>query len=54
MAITYKEKPAAKVDSTEDATWQDKVEKVASFNSTPSKKLDTVDAFAKKYPATKA
>lgn len=54
VAITYEEKPVAKVKSTEDATWQDKVKEVASLNSTPSKKFDTIEAYAKKYPATKA
>lgn len=50
----HEEKPVAKVKSTEDATWQGKVTEVASFNSTPSKKFDTIEAYAKKYPATKA
>jgi len=50
----HEEKPVAKVKSTEDATWQGKVKEVASFNSTPSKKFDTIEAYAKKYPATKA
>ncbi|MEB2282879.1 hypothetical protein LAV73_23460 [Lysinibacillus xylanilyticus] len=54
VAITYEEKPVAKVESAEDATWQTKVKEVASLNSTPSKKFDTIEAYAKKYPATKA
>ncbi|MGE7789859.1 hypothetical protein [Lysinibacillus sp. NPDC096259] len=53
MTITYEEKPVAKVESTEDATWQTKVKEVASLNSTSSKKFDTIEAYAKKYPATK-
>jgi len=54
VAITYEEKPVAKVKSSEDATWQDKVKEVASLNSPPPKKFDTIVAYAKKYPATKA
>lgn len=50
----HEEKPVAKVESTEGATWQTKVKEVASLNSTPSKKFDTIEAYAKKYPATKA
>ncbi|MFJ8519020.1 hypothetical protein [Lysinibacillus xylanilyticus] len=50
----HEEKPVAKVESTKDATWQGKVKEVASFTSTPSKKFDTIEAYAKKYPATKA
>lgn len=52
--ITDEEKPVAKVESTEDVTWQDKVKEVASLNNPPSKKFDTIEAYAKKYPATKA
>lgn len=54
MDITHEEKPVAKVESTEDVTWQDKVKEVASLDSPPSKKFDTIEAYAKKYPATKA
>ncbi|MFF2178045.1 hypothetical protein ACFVT8_16525 [Lysinibacillus sp. NPDC058147] len=52
--ISHEEKPVAKVESAEDVTWQDKVKEVASLNSPPSKKFDTIEAYAKKYPATKA
>gem|GEM_PF-1834607 len=49
----HEEKPVAKAESTEDATWQTKVKEVASLNSTSSKKFDTIEAYAKKYPPTK-
>ncbi|MFJ8088379.1 hypothetical protein ACIQ7N_09270 [Lysinibacillus sp. NPDC095746] len=54
VTVTYEEKPVAKAESIEGATWQTKVKEVASLNSTPSKKFDTIEAYAKKYPATKA
>ncbi len=50
----HEEKPVAKVEPTEDTTWQDKVKEVASLNSTPPKKFNTIEAYAKNYPATKA
>ncbi|MGE7929254.1 hypothetical protein [Lysinibacillus xylanilyticus] len=50
----HEEKPVAKVESTEDVTWLEKVKEVASLNSTPQKKFDTIEAYAKKYPVTKA
>jgi hypothetical protein len=57
VAITndkHEEKPVAKVEPTEDATWQEKVKEITSLSSSPSKKFDTIEAYAKKYPATKA
>ncbi|KOP78178.1 hypothetical protein AMS59_13475 [Lysinibacillus sp. FJAT-14745] len=50
----YEEKPVAKVESIEDVTWQEKVKEVASLDSPSPKKFDTIVAYAKKYPATKA
>ncbi len=54
VAITHEEKPVAKVESTEDVTWQDKIKELASLNSTPPQKFESIVAYAKKYPATKA
>ncbi|MFE3573652.1 hypothetical protein [Lysinibacillus sp. NPDC059133] len=53
-ANTSEKKPVAKVEATEDVTWQDKVKEITSLNSPPTEKFDTIVAYAKKYPATKA
>lgn len=48
------EKPVAKIVTSYDVTWQDKVKEVASLNKTPTEKFETIIAYAKKYPSTKA
>ncbi|OXS74050.1 hypothetical protein B1B04_10580 [Lysinibacillus sp. KCTC 33748] len=53
VANTSEKEPVAKVE-TEDVTWQDNVKEIASLNSPPTEKFDTIVAYAKKYPATKA
>lgn len=48
------EKPVAKIETSDDVTWQDKVQEIAALNNTPTEKFDTIVAYAKKYPSTKA
>ncbi len=48
------EKPVAKIETLGDVTWQDKVKEIAALNNTPTEKFDTIVAYAKKYPSTKA
>ncbi|MFC9541647.1 hypothetical protein ACFTQ7_17480 [Lysinibacillus sp. NPDC056959] len=54
VANTSEKEPVAKVETTEDVTWQDKVKEIASLKSPPTEKFDTIVAYAKKYPSTKA
>lgn len=47
-------KPVEKIETSDDVTWQDKVKEIAGLNNTPTEKFDTIVAYAKKYPSTKA
>lgn len=50
----HEEKPVAKIETVDDGTWQDKVKEIAALNNTSTEKFDTIVAYAKKYPSTKA